>query len=179
MKNQLLFKITFSKTIVLFFTAMVLISCKKDDDDPVPPVVNEDVSFKVELIKMVALDIKDAEGGALEVYGSVNSELVRDNITEENEVWSVVDIDYISVGLSDYPMTSEVIYEVSPGNISESVMEVTASLDEYDESNADEFLGTQTITTQLNDVSSTSTYQMVLDDSEGQEVQVTYAITRL
>lgn len=179
MKNHAIVNLVFRKSVVFLFAALVFVSCKKDEDEPTPPAVEEDVSFKVQLVKMVALDIKDAEGDALEVYGTVNSKLIRDNISEENGIWSAIDTEYISVNYSDYPMTSSVTYTVSPGNISASSIEVIATLNEYDDGNPDEFLGTRTITTTLSSVSATSTFQMVLDDDEGQDVQVTYSITRL
>lgn len=182
MKNHAIVNLVFCKPVVFLFAALVVVSCKKDDDDnPAPPVESQDVSFKVELIKMTALEISDAEGDALEVYGSVGANLVRDNITEENELWSAIDEEYISVELSDYPMSSSVTFTVAPEHISGSSIEVISSLNEHDfsEDNPDEDLGTETVTTPLSAVSSTSTFQMVLDDYSQQQVQVTYSITRL
>jgi hypothetical protein len=182
MKNHAIVNLVFRKSLVFLCAALVFVSCKKDeDDDPTPPAESQDILFKVDLIKMTALAVSDAESDALEVYGVVNVKLIRDNVTEENELWSADADEYISVGLSDYPMSSSVTFTVAPENISESNIEVISSLNEYDfaPDNPDEDLGTETISTPLSAVSSTSTFQMVLNDYSQQQVQVTYSITRL
>lgn len=181
MKNHAIVNFIFRKSVLFLFAALVLVSCEKDDDDMEPTPVNQDVTFKVDLIKMTALDIKEGEVDALEVYGSIDAKLVRGNVTEENELWSANDDEYLSVELSDYPLTSSVSFTVDPEKISESKIELTAALMEHDfsDDNPDENLGTETISTTLSAVSSTSTFQIVLDDSGGQHVQVTFSITRL
>lgn len=178
MKNCVLLHFALFRAFVFLFATIALVSCSDDDEDDTPSV--QEVSFRIDLVKFVAQEISDAEGEFLEVYGTVNSKLIRDNITEENMIWSVDDEDYVLVGASDSPLSSSYTYTVAEPNIEASSIEVIATLNEYDPpGNPDEFLGTRSVTTQLSSVSASSTFQMVLDDSDGQVVQLTYTITRL
>ena len=181
MKNHAIVNLVFRKSVVFLLASLFLISCSKEDDDPTPPAESQEISFEVRLVKMVSLDIKESEGPHLEVYGTINANLVRGNVTEENVLWSTGASEYISVGLSDFPMSAAVTFTVSPENISNSMMEMTSALMEHDfsESNPDDNLSPETISAPLSAVSSTSTFQVVHDDSSGQHVQVTYSITRL
>ncbi len=179
MKNHVISHFAFLKVFVFLFAALVFVSCSEDDDeenDPTP----QDVSYRINLVKIVGITISDAEGDQLEVYGTVNSKLTRDNITEENMISSWEDVDFISVGTSDVPLSSSVTYTVPPENIEASTLEVIASLSEDDSAagNDDEFLGTKSICVPLSDISESVTYQMVFDESPEQVVQLTYSITR-
>lgn len=181
MKNHAVVNLVFRKSVLFLFASIFLLSCKKEDDDPTPPAQSQNISFEVRLVKMVSLDIKESEDDHLEVYGTINADLIRGNVTEANELWSAGSAEYISVGLSDFPMNNAVTFTVSPENLSDSMIEMTSSLMEHDfsASNPDENLGTETISAPLSAVSSTSTFQVIHDASSGQEVQVTFSITRL
>jgi len=182
MKKHVLETAAFLKAFLFLFLTLALVSCNDDDDDDdmnnAPPAPQE-VSFQVELIKMVALEIKDSEIDALEIYGSVNSKLKRDNITEENMIWSENSANYISVGQSDYPLASVVIFDVLETNVDSTDLEVIVNLTELDFSNDDDPLGSDLISTPLSSISNSSTFQITLNQSSGQHIQVTYSITRL
>jgi hypothetical protein len=181
MKKQLFETSAFLKAFLFLFIGLTIIACDSDDDDDsddTPPAPQE-VSFQVDLIKMVALEIKDAEGDALEIYGSVNSKLKRDNVTEENMVWSENSANYIAVGQSDYPLPSTVVYDVLETNVESTDLEVIVNLTELDFSNDDDPLGSDLISTPLSSITNSSTFQITLNQSSGQHIQVTYSITRL
>lgn len=173
---------TLLKSFLFLGTVFLFASCTvtSDDDDDTTPQI-EEVMFRVDLVKITALEIKEGEGDALEIYGLINTKLIRDNISEENALWSVVKTEAIPVGLSDTPLSSSVTYTVATKDLASSNLEVRADLFDYDGSgnNAPEDLGDEAITTPLNAISSSAEYQITLNDSGGQVVQLTYAITRL
>lgn len=168
------------KSFLLLSTIFMAVSCTvtSDDDDVTP--VDEEVTFRVDLLKMAAVEIKDAEGEYLEIYGLVNSKVVRGNVTEENALWSVVKESALNVGTSDTPLMESVTYTVAKSDIANSTLEITADLWDYDGNagNDPEDLGEETISTPLSSVTSSVTYDIVLDDSSGQVIKVTYSITR-
>lgn len=174
--------ISFNILKSFFFLCSILLvaSCTvTSDDDEVTPQ-DEDVTFRVDLLKMAALEIKDGEGEYLEIYGLVNSKVVRGNITEENALWSVVKENALNVGTSDTPLTESVTYTIAKSDIANSTLQVAADLWDYDGSagNNPEDLGEGMISTPLSSVTTSVTYDIVLDDSSGQVIKVTYSITR-
>ena len=86
MKNHVTPKLAFLKVFLILLATATLLSCSKDDEDEPDDPTPQNVSYKIDLQKIVALNISDAEGDNLEVYGSINSKLKRDNITEENMI---------------------------------------------------------------------------------------------
>ncbi|MEL7221018.1 MAG: hypothetical protein AAGJ93_06845 [Bacteroidota bacterium] len=168
---------------ILFLTAAFTACVQVDDDtdDPNVPEPEEAVVFEVAIVKMAALDIKDAEADALEVYGNITAKLIRGNVTETNTLWDTNGESYLSVGVSDVPMTESVTYTVEAANIASSMLEVRADLSEHDfgEDNAPEDLGNEAIMTPLKDITTSVEYDIVLNKSGGQEMKVTYSITRL
>ncbi len=166
--------------LIVLFAITLFASCEKEEPE-VPQ--DEDITFKIDLLKMAALDIKDAEGDALEIYGAVSTKLLRDNITESNELWNKAFGEAVAVGYSDVPMSSSVTFTVATSNLAASNLEVSADLFDQDGSDASanppEDLGKETLTTPLANITSSVTYQLVLNDSAGQEIEVTYSITRL
>ncbi len=174
------FFLTFLKYSFVFSLAIVMLSSCSEDEDPVTPV-DEDVTFEVQVLKMQALEIKEAEGDALEIYGNIDTKLIRDNIVETNSIWNALIGEAISVGLSDVPLVAAVSYTVAKSQIANSRIEVDADLFDADgdpESNAPENLGREQISTNLSDITSSITLSIVLADSGGQHVEVTYSITR-
>jgi len=166
------------KIFVILLTLVSFTSCNDDDEEEDAPTP-KDVRYTVALEKIVALNISDAEGEYLEVYGTINSKLKRANITEENMIVSLPEAELIAVGTSDTPLTASVVYDVAPANIQASTLEVIASLTDRDPpGNPHEFLGTETISVALRDISGKVTYQLVLDDIANHSVQLTYSITR-
>ena len=150
--------------------------------DPEPEPEEKELTFEVTLVKMAALDIKSGEGEHLEIYGSVTAKMIRDNVTETNTVWSIADptSDLLYVGYSDVPVNSTTTFTVLESELDDTYMEVIASLSDYDSAtNPAEYLGEERINTPLSSVANTITLQLVLDDSYGQHIGVTYAITRL
>lgn len=178
MKNHVKPTFAFLKALVILLVTTTLISCNKDEDEPDEPTP-QNVTYRIDLEKIVALNISDAEGDNLEVYGTINSKLKRGNITEENMILSLTDETFILVGTSDSPLSQSVSYSVAPANIESSNLEVTASLTDRDpDGNANEFMGTRTISVALDDIDGTVEYQMVLDDISNHVVRLTYSITR-
>ncbi len=166
--------------LILCLSVSIFSSCTvTKDDDAVPE--DEEITFKVDLIKLTALEIKDAEGEKLEVYGQINTTLITDEATEDNSLWSTVETAAVGVGLSDLPMSSSVTYKVPSSELSNSEIKVEADLFDYDGGgdNSSEDLGKESLSTPLAGISSSVTYQIVLNDSSGQTMQVTYSITRL
>jgi len=179
MKNHVTPKLAFLKVFVILLATATLLSCSKDDDDEPDDPTPQNVSYKIDLQKIVALNISDAEGDNLEVYGSINSKLKRANITEENMIWSLPENSAIAVGTSDRPMSESFTYSVPPANIETSNLEIIASLTDKDPAgNDNEFLGSRTISVALSDLEGSVEYQMVFDNYSDHVVQLTYTITR-
>ena len=163
---------------ILLSSPFIFTSCKIGEN--VTPK-DEEITFRVDLVKIAALEIKDAEGENLEIYGVIGSKLIRGNITEENTLLSLKDTEPLPVGMSDEPLVSSVTYKVASSNIDDSNLEVSAHLFDFDGggSNAPEDLGNEKISTPLGSVLSSTNYQITLNKSSGQIVQLTYSITRL
>ncbi|MEL7249096.1 MAG: hypothetical protein AAFO03_11775 [Bacteroidota bacterium] len=174
------FFLKFIRYSFVFSLAIVMLSSCSEDEDPVTPV-DEDITFEVQLLKMQALEIKEAEGDALEVYGNIDTKLIRDNVVETNSIWRALIGEAISVGLSDVPVVAAVPYTVKKSQIANSRIEVDVDLFDSDgdpEDNAPENLGREQTTTNLSDIATSVTLSIVLADSGGQHVEVTYSITR-
>lgn len=179
MTNSNLILTLLKRSFLLLLPLTFLVACSEDEDPPTP--VDEDVVFRIDLIKMAALEIKDAEGDQLEVYGNITTKLIRDNITETNDLWTAAIAEAIAVRRSDTPVSASVSYTVAKSNVASSRLEVIADLmesDGTDGSNPPEDLGSDKITTALADITTSAEYSIVLTDSGGQHVQVTYSITR-
>jgi hypothetical protein len=149
---------------------------------PDPEPEDRELTFEVSLVKMAALDIKSAEGDFLEVYGTVSARMIRDNVTETNTVWSLTDPATINqpVGYSDVPINETTTFTLLESELDSTYMEVTANLSDYDSpTNPAEFLGEEGISTPLGSITQTISLQLVLDDSDGQHLAVTFSITRL
>ena len=176
-RNLIFTKVLKTLALVAFFSTFT--ACVVDKEDEMP--VEEEVTFSVELLKIRALEIKEGEGDNLEIYGKISSKLVRGNLTEDNTLWTQADTDALPVGLSDHPLSAIVTYTVATANIASSNLIVEADLFDFDGggTNAPEDLGKEAITTPLSSITSSVTYDIVLNDSSGQFVQVTYSITRI
>lgn len=151
-------------------------------DLPDPEPEDRELTFEVSLVKMAALDIKSAEGDFLEIYGTVTARMIRDNITETNIVWSLTEPETINqaVGYSDVPINETTTFTLLESELDDTYMEVTASLSDYDTpTNPAEFLGEERINTPLGSITNSISLQLVLDDSDGQHLAVTFSITRL
>lgn len=170
MKHSFLFLLT----ITLFASCV-----QTTDDDDIEPQ-DEIIEFQVDFLKVAALEIKEAEGDNLEVYGTITADLIQGNVTESNTLWSAALEAAISVGFSDVPMTESVTFNVPTSKIASSNLEVRADLAESDGTgtNNPEDLGDETISTPLSNIISSSSFDIVLNDSSGQWVRVTYSITR-
>ncbi len=168
------------KFLTLFALISMFASCNSDDDTP-PTPIDEEVAFRVDLLKIAALEIKEAEDEMLEIYGTISSKLRRDNITEDNTLWSVAETEAIGVGVSDTRLVSSVTYTIASSKIAAGTIEVAAHLFDYDGGgdNPSEDLGNEKHSTPLSNITTSVTYQIVLNDSSGQTVQLTYSITRL
>ena len=172
---------SFYKSLFLLLSVLVLSACVKVEDDEEPTPQDEDVMFQVDLVKMTALEIKEGEGDQLEIYGTVTADLVRGNLTESNTLWSLPKASPLPVGLSDVPIIASQTFTVASSNIAASNIEVRADLFDSDGegTNDPEDLGNEMISTPLSSVNSSSTFQITLNSSNGQWVQLTYSITRL
>ncbi len=169
------------RSAAVILTLAGLASCTITElPDPEPE--DQEITFEVTLVKMAALEIKSAEGEHLEIYGTVTARMIRDNVTETNTVWSETDptsfIQY--VGYTDVPINTKTTFTLLESELDSTSMEVTANLSDYDSAtNPAEFLGEERISTPLSSIANTITLQLVLDDSGGQHIGVTYSITRL
>lgn len=177
------FPLNITRTSNLFIATVCLLavasfsSCTVTD---LPEPQDDEVTFQVELVKMTALEIKSEEGEHLEIYGSVMAELIRDNLTETNTLWKLDAPSYLDVGLNDILVNERTSFTLLKSNLEASAIDVTASLSDYDSAtNPAEFLGSETITLPLSVVTTSIELQMVLRESGGQVLQVTYVITRL
>ena len=173
--------LAFIKYAFVFSLTIVMLSSCSEDEDPVTPI-DEDVTFEVQLLKMQALEIKEVEGDALEIYGNIDTKLIRDHIVETNSIWRALIGEAISVGRSDVPVVAAQTYTLKKSQIAASRIEVDADLFDSDgdpDDNAPENLGREQISTNLSDITSSVTLSIVLADSSGQHVEVTYSITRL
>jgi hypothetical protein len=180
MINHAVPRIAFFKAFVILLATATMMSCSKDDDDDKPNIpAPQDVSFRIQLEKIVALSIASAEGDHLEVYGTVNSKLKRGNITEENMIWSLGENEWIAVGTSDVPLSQTFTYAVPEANVETSVLEIIVSFTDKDpDGNPDEFLGTRSLSIPLPNITATTEYNMVFDDVSDHVVRLTYRITK-
>lgn len=179
MINHLVPRIAFFKAFVILLATATMMSCSKDDDDEPNTPAPQDVSFRIQLEKIVALSIASAEGDYLEVYGTVNSKLKRGNITEENMIWSLGENEWIAVGTSDVPLSQTFTYAVPEANVEASVLEIIVSFTDKDpDGNPDEFLGTRSLSIPLPNITAATEYNMVFDDVPDHVVRLTYTIAK-
>lgn len=178
MKNLVLRKSAL-KVFAILLTTSMLISCSKDEEEEPGQTSPADVSYSIELVKISAEDITESDG-IIEVYGTVNSLLKRDNITEQNMILSLSESNYIAVGTSDTPLSNSFTYVVPAANVEDSVLEIIASLTDRDPvDNDNEFLGTRTFTVPLPNIDERVEYEMTFDDDSPNIVRLTYTIERL
>jgi hypothetical protein len=179
MKQRNLIFSTILRTFLFITLFSTFTSCVVKEDDEIP--IDEDITFQVDLLKITGIEIKEAEGETLEIYGTISSKRVNGNVTEENILWSKNDTEAIAVGLSDYPLMASNTYTVTASELTNSNLVVVADLFDYDGggNNAPEDLGKEELSIPLSNVTSSVTYQIVLNDSGGQHIRVTYSITRL
>lgn len=178
MKNHLTPKLAFLKLFVILLAGATLLSCSKDEEDEPDDPAPQDVSFKIALQKIVASNITENDQ-SIEVYGTVNSKLKRDNITEENMILSLAESEFIGVGTSDIPLSESFTYQVPAANVETSELEIIASFTDRDpDGNDNEFLGTRSLSIPLPDITGTVEYQMAFDDDAPNVVTLTYTITR-
>ena len=178
MKNHVTPKLAFLKVFVILLATATLLSCSKDDEDEPDDPTPQNVSYKITLQKIVAANITENDE-SIEVYGTVNSKLKRDNITEENMILSLAESEYIGVGTSDVPLSESFTYEVPAANVEASELEIIASFTDKDpDGNDNEFLGSRSLSIPLPDITGTVEYQMSFDDDAPNVVTLTYTITR-
>jgi hypothetical protein len=180
MINHVIPRVAFLKAFVIILATATFISCSKEDDDDEPNTpAPQEFSYRIQLSKIVALNVSSAEGDELEVYGTVNSKLVRGNITEENMIWSLSENEAIGVGTSDVPLSETFTYVVPEANVEASVLEIIVSFTDRDpDGNPNEFLGTRSLSIPLPDITATAEYNMVFDDISDHVVRLTYTITK-
>lgn len=83
MTNHVFTKLALYRACV-FLSATFTSASRSDDDndDLAPPVRN--ISVRIDQIKFAATSISSSESDESEICGSLNSKLIRNNITEEN-----------------------------------------------------------------------------------------------
>lgn len=166
---------------ITFFSLIILLlnACIVQEDDGMTPQ-DETVTFQVDVIKMAAMELPDTEGEFLEIYGNITGDMIRGNITESNVLWETGNDAVQQVNLSDAAVTGSATYTLKVSELATSEMQVTADLTEWDgTNNAPDNLGKETVTTPLSNITTSATYEIVLNDSPQQRVRVTYMITRL
>ncbi|KAA3640574.1 MAG: hypothetical protein DWQ02_01855 [Bacteroidetes bacterium] len=165
--------VVFLLMIVTFFRCTV----SGDGFEDMEPA--EDISFQIDIKKIRATDIKESESSALEVYGVVSSRLNIGTITDERELWSVDADNYLSVDFNDMQLSGSVTFTISKDDLSGSTITTVADLMELDFSNPDDDLGLESSTISLSEVESTEEFQLTFVQSGGQNVSLSYSITRL
>ncbi|WP_299521754.1 hypothetical protein [Winogradskyella sp.] len=166
--------------ITLLMSSTVFLGCSKDDEVEEPPI-DQTISFKVDLIKLTGIATSGDGNSELEVYGNISTRLNVGSLYNEETLWNKEQQDYVSITEADFPISTSKTFNVLESQLSEVSIDLTANLMEYDSNvnNEDDPIGNETLTTLLSGLSSTTTYEILLDDTENQEVQVTYSITRL
>lgn len=179
MKNHLFAKRAIYRVLLILLTTAIFTSCSKDEDEGPSDPGPQNVSFRIELQKISASGITESDE-SLEVYGTINSKLRRDNITEENMIFSRSETNWINVGTSDVPLTESFTYVVAVANVEASELEIIGSLTDRDpDGNPHEFLGTRSLSIPLPNITDSEEYVLVFDDDSPNTVRLTYSITRL
>ena len=165
---------------ILSIMFLSLMACSSDDDTGGNPA-NDMVSFRVDLIKLTGVDTSTDGGDELEVYGTIKASYNLGSVSDQQTLWEREQTNYVSVDESDIPITGSTTFTLNMSDMDNSTIAVNAHLTEYDSSanNSDDPIGNETATIALNSVASTVTYELLLDDTDGHEVKLTYSITRL
>lgn len=174
-------QIIFQRAISLMFacTALLVFNCSTSDDGDDGDDQPQNISFKVDITKIRATDIKDSEDTALEVYGIVMSRLNVGTTTDERALWSVDADNYLSVNYNDMQLSGSVTFTISEDNLSNSTITVDANLMELDFGNPHDNIGQEEATVSLNSITSAEEFQLSFTESSGQNLSLSYRITRL
>lgn len=172
-------KINRAVIILIVLCTTALLNCSKDDSDGTSE--DQTITFMVELIKITGVETQGDGNSALEVYGSITASLNFGTLSTEEILWNKAQEDYVSIEVADFPIASSKIFEVLESELSNVSINVNANLMEYDSNvnNADDPIGNESLTTLLSGLTQTTTYNLLLDETDNQEVQVTYSIARL
>lgn len=179
MKTVQTIKTVLLKSIFMGLLAITAMSCSKDDEEI--PEAEEDISFKVELIKM-RLTEDGESNGAIEVFGDISTSLVMGTTDDTVILWSrTVDQTIIlDVDQSDTPVGGETTFTISSADLEESNLIVEGELKEDDGGVGFlTALGEESSTFSLSLITGTQEYQLIFSDSPNEEVELTYSITRL
>lgn len=166
----------FKHVLIIITLSFCVFSCSKDNDDDQD---SETISFRVNMTKINALDIKDAEENALEIYGIVLSSLNVGTTTDERTIWEISEDDYLSVDFNDQQLSGSVTFTIAEQNVSDSTITIEANLTELDFSNPDDNIGVETSMISLNSITDSEEFQISFTQSGGQHVSLSYRITKL
>lgn len=166
------------KRATLVMLAMSLFSffnCSSDDDGSGEP---ETVSFSINLVKLTGVDTS-TESGAMEVYGIISVKL--NDSSNEEILWNKTQQEYIEVEEADYPISGSKTYTIETSELTNQSVIMSANLTEYDSNanNSDDPIGNSSMTIPLSSISNSQTFEILLNETEGHEVKLTYSITRL
>jgi hypothetical protein len=165
--------------ILMVLFAMVVVNCSKDDGSDETPE-DQIITFRVDLIKITGIETQGDGNDALEVYGDITAKLNFGTAFTEEILWSKSQENFVSIEVADFPIMTSKTFEVLESQLSNMSLDVNANLMERDGSNnPDDPLGNETLTTLLSGISSTGTYDVLMDESTAHVVQVSYSITRL
>lgn len=166
--------------LVIAFSTLASISCGKDDDGDQTPE-DQIITFKVDLIKITGIETQGDGNDALEVYGDIVFRLNFNGAYTDETLWSKSQEDFVSIEVADFPIATSKTFEVLESQLPNMSLDVNAILMEFDGNgnNAPDPLGDETITTLLSGISTTVTYDLLMDETNAQVVQVTYSIKRL
>ncbi|WP_423998088.1 hypothetical protein [Maribacter sp. IgM3_T14_3] len=184
MKTVQTIKTVLLKSIFMGLLAITAMSCSKDDEE-IPEaeedIALEDISFKIELIKMRLTEDGEANG-AIEVFGDISTSLVMGTTDETVILWSRTVDQTVSLDVdeSDTPVGGETTFTISSADLEESSVIVEGKLREDDGGvGFTTALGEESSTFSLSLITGTQEYKLIFSDSPNEEVELTYSITRL
>jgi len=173
------------RVLFTFFTVLLVsvFSCSTEDDDEDIPDGPTELTFQIDLVKMYATDIKDGEGGRLEVAGNIRATL-RSNTDvsiESTTLWtkSASNADFVT--FEDFPLGARATVKVLTDYKEYSYFEMYGRMTEVDIAigNLDEAMGEISSVIDLLAITDTEEFIFEFKESGGQHVEAIYTIKRL
>lgn len=180
--NESIFKRMSRVLAVLLVLFTVSCSVVDDDEEEVPEGPTE-LQFQVDLVKMYATIIREAEGDRLETSGSIRAGVYSntDVLQEYETLWNKYTTDPELVTVEDLTLGSRATFTVDSDYQDYSYFSMFGSMTEVDSSagNPNEFMGEVNVVVDLLSVTGTQEFTLKFEESSDQVVEVVYSITRL
>ncbi|WP_299123127.1 hypothetical protein [uncultured Winogradskyella sp.] len=175
----------FKRVVLTFFVILFVsfFSCSTEEDGENLSDEPTEITFQIDLVKMYATDIKDGEGGRLEIAGVIRARISSNtDVTQETETLLYESAnDPLHVTYDDVTLGSRGFFTVAPDYRDYSYFSMVGSMTEVDSSpsNPNEFMGDINVTIDLLTITETQEFILQFKESGGQHVEVVYTITRL